>query len=341
MANFTAADVKRLREQTAAGMLDCKNALEEADGDFDAAVEILRLKGAKDVGKRASPDRRPTAWSPPSSTAPRPGCSSSSTARPTSWPRPTCSRHVAAEIAQRRAGAPAGRPAGPARPGGPPGRHGPAAHRRGQRLAQGEAGARPVRPARGRLRRHLPAQVRPGPAADRGRAGPAGPAVRGGGQGRGAPGGRDAPAVRDPRRGARRRGRARSAASWSRSPGTRASRSRPSPKIVEGRLNAFFKDVVLTEQPFVRDPKKTIKQMLGEQGVTVRGVRPVPGRPGRMSERATSDAGEGGRPVDGGTATAGAAVRENVPAGRRRADAESAGGAGAPPLEPGGGQAVR
>ncbi len=54
MANFTAADVKRLREQTAAGMLDCKKALEEADGDFDAAVEILRLKGAKDVSKRAS-----------------------------------------------------------------------------------------------------------------------------------------------------------------------------------------------------------------------------------------------------------------------------------------------
>src|ERR1039457_2791638 len=54
MANFTAADVKRLREQTAAGMMDCKRALEEADGDFDAAVEILRVKGAKDVSKRAS-----------------------------------------------------------------------------------------------------------------------------------------------------------------------------------------------------------------------------------------------------------------------------------------------
>ena len=54
MANFTAADVKRLRDATAAGMLDCKKALEEADGDFDAAVEILRVKGAKDVGKRAS-----------------------------------------------------------------------------------------------------------------------------------------------------------------------------------------------------------------------------------------------------------------------------------------------
>jgi elongation factor Ts len=52
MTNFTAADVKRLRQVTAAGMMDCKNALEEAGGDFDRAVEILRVKGAKDVGKR-------------------------------------------------------------------------------------------------------------------------------------------------------------------------------------------------------------------------------------------------------------------------------------------------
>jgi elongation factor Ts len=53
MANFTAADVKRLRELTGAGMLDCKNALAESEGDFDKAVEVLRIKGAKDVGKRA------------------------------------------------------------------------------------------------------------------------------------------------------------------------------------------------------------------------------------------------------------------------------------------------
>lgn len=49
-----AADVKRLRELTGAGMMDCKRALEEADGDFDKAVELLRIKGAKDVGKRES-----------------------------------------------------------------------------------------------------------------------------------------------------------------------------------------------------------------------------------------------------------------------------------------------
>lgn len=54
MANISAADVKRLREQTGAGMMDCKNALTEADGDFEAAIEILRLKGAKDVTKRAA-----------------------------------------------------------------------------------------------------------------------------------------------------------------------------------------------------------------------------------------------------------------------------------------------
>src|ERR1700741_5377548 len=54
MQNFSAADVKRLREATGAGMMDCKNALTEADGDFDAAVESLRLKGVKDAGKRAA-----------------------------------------------------------------------------------------------------------------------------------------------------------------------------------------------------------------------------------------------------------------------------------------------
>ncbi|WP_127497223.1 translation elongation factor Ts [Actinoplanes solisilvae] len=53
MANYTAADVKKLRDLTGAGMMDCKKALDEADGDFEKAVEFLRIKGAKDVGKRA------------------------------------------------------------------------------------------------------------------------------------------------------------------------------------------------------------------------------------------------------------------------------------------------
>jgi len=54
MANFTAADVKSLRQQTGAGMMDCKNALEESNGDLEAAIELLRLKGVKDAGKRAT-----------------------------------------------------------------------------------------------------------------------------------------------------------------------------------------------------------------------------------------------------------------------------------------------
>ena len=53
MAVTSAADVKRLRELTGAGMMDCKRALDESDGDFDKAVELLRIKGAKDIGKRA------------------------------------------------------------------------------------------------------------------------------------------------------------------------------------------------------------------------------------------------------------------------------------------------
>ena len=52
MANYSANDVKRLREATAAGMLDCKKALDEADGDYDKAVEIIRVKGQKGVTKR-------------------------------------------------------------------------------------------------------------------------------------------------------------------------------------------------------------------------------------------------------------------------------------------------
>ena len=53
MANISAADVKRLREQSGAGIMDCKNALAEADGDFELAIENLRKKGVKDAGKRA------------------------------------------------------------------------------------------------------------------------------------------------------------------------------------------------------------------------------------------------------------------------------------------------
>ncbi|NQZ45707.1 MAG: elongation factor Ts [Flavobacteriaceae bacterium] len=56
MAKITAAEVNKLRKTTGAGMMDCKNALVEADGDFDKAIEILRKKGQKVAAKRADRD---------------------------------------------------------------------------------------------------------------------------------------------------------------------------------------------------------------------------------------------------------------------------------------------
>lgn len=53
---ITAADVNKLRQITGAGMMDCKNALTEANGDFDAAIDILRKKGQKVAAKRADRD---------------------------------------------------------------------------------------------------------------------------------------------------------------------------------------------------------------------------------------------------------------------------------------------
>jgi len=55
---ITAADVNKLRQQTGAGMMDCKNALVEADGDFETAIDILRKKGQKIAAKRGDNDAR-------------------------------------------------------------------------------------------------------------------------------------------------------------------------------------------------------------------------------------------------------------------------------------------
>ena len=60
MSNFTAADVKKLRDMTGSGMMDCKKALEEADGDFEKAGDILRTKGQAKAAQRAG-EREATA----------------------------------------------------------------------------------------------------------------------------------------------------------------------------------------------------------------------------------------------------------------------------------------
>jgi len=58
MTTITASEVNKLRQMTGAGMMDCKNALVETNGDFEAAVDFLRKKGAKIAAKRA--DREAT-----------------------------------------------------------------------------------------------------------------------------------------------------------------------------------------------------------------------------------------------------------------------------------------
>jgi elongation factor Ts len=56
MINITAADVNKLRQMTGAGMMDCKKALQEAEGDYEKAIDILRKKGQKVAAKRADRD---------------------------------------------------------------------------------------------------------------------------------------------------------------------------------------------------------------------------------------------------------------------------------------------
>ena len=56
MIKVTAAEVNKLRKATGAGMMDCKNALVEAEGDFDKAIDVLRKKGQKVAAKRADRD---------------------------------------------------------------------------------------------------------------------------------------------------------------------------------------------------------------------------------------------------------------------------------------------
>ena len=55
MVKVTASEVNKLRKNTGAGMMDCKKALVEANGDFDSAIEILRKKRSKSCGKKSRP----------------------------------------------------------------------------------------------------------------------------------------------------------------------------------------------------------------------------------------------------------------------------------------------
>ena len=263
MANYTAADVKRLREMTGAGMLDSKNALVEADGDFDKAVELLRIKGAKDVGKRAE---RATAEG---LVAAKDGAlielnSETDFVAKNAEFQAVADQIVAAAAAAKATDVDALKAA---KVGDNDGRAG---HRGPVRQDRREARAAPRRILR-RHRRDLPAQAGGRPAAGGGRARRVhrAPTAR-------APNGHavalqiaalkakyltreDVPEdiVANERRIAEE---------------TAKEEGKPEqalPKIVEGRVTGFYKDVVLLDQPSVSDNKKTVKALLDEAGVTV------------------------------------------------------------------------
>ena len=238
MANFTAADVKKLRDLTGAGMMDCKKALDEADGDFDKAVEILRIKGAKDVGKRAGAPP-PTAWSPHSGSALLElNCETDFVAKNADF---IDAGQTAGRARRRRPSRPTSRRCWPPTLDGKHGR------RRSSRSASAKIGEKLVLNRFAVARRHrrgLPAPQEPGPAAAGRRAGRVHRQDRRGRRGgrprRGDADRRDAAEVPHPRRGARPRSSSPSGASPRRPPARRASRRQALPKIVEGRVNALL-----------------------------------------------------------------------------------------------------
>ena len=268
MANFTAADVKRLRDQTGAGMMDCKRALEEADGNIDGAVEVLRLKGAKDVTKRAArtaANGLVTAELSGTDTGVlvELNCETDFVAKTDLF------QQVAGEIARAAlASGAADRLAllgAEARPGQTAeqvieeasvslkeklelGRY--ARFDGGfvtSYLHKSDAALPPtlgvlvqIDTASAEVARDLAQQVA---------------AMR------------PLYATRDQVPAEEVEKERRIAEQITRDEGKPA---QAIPRIVEGRLNSYFKDVVLTEQPFVKEQKKTIKQVLAEAGVTVR-----------------------------------------------------------------------
>ena len=268
MANFTSADVKRLRDATGAGMMDCKNALTDAEGEFDKAVELLRLKGVKDVARRATRTAAngliaAALDGTSAGVLVELNCETDFVAK-TDLFQGVAADITAAALAQRAADRLAVL-ALEARPGVT-----------AQQLID-EAGASLkeklelgryalleggyVASYLHRSDRALPPTVgvlvqldKPSPEAAKDVTHQVA-AMRPQYLTRD-----EVPAnVVEHERGimeqiTRDEGKPEQAV----------------PKIVEGRLNAFFKDVVLTEQPFVRDPKKSIKQLLADQGVTVR-----------------------------------------------------------------------
>ena len=260
MANYTAADVKRLRELTGAGMMDCKKALDEADGDFDKAVEFLRIKGAKDVGKRAERTTANGLVAAAGGAMIELNCETDFVAKNADFQAPGRRDRRRREDRQagRRRRAGEGR-RWTARPS--PTRAG--AVRQDRR----EAGAAPGRRVR-RPGRDLPAPPDPDLPPSVGvlveYTGDDAEAARGAAM---------QIAAMKPRYVTRDEVPEDVVATERRiAEETAREEGKPEqalPKIVEGRVNGFYKDAVLLEQSSVQDSKKTVKAVLDAAGVTV------------------------------------------------------------------------
>jgi elongation factor Ts len=269
MANYSAADVKRLRDLTGAGMLDCKNALVEAGGDVEAAIEALRLKGLKDVGKRAgrtAGNGLVTAALAGTSAGVllELNCETDFVAKTDMF------QQVAADIANAALAADVSdRLAVLALP-----------------VRNGQTAAELIEEASAALKEKLElgrfAAYRDGYIVSYlHKSDPSLPPTLGvlvdideAGAGVAVDVAHQVAAMRAQY--ITRDEVPQDVVAHERRIAEQVTRDEGKseqaiPKIVEGRLNAFFKDVVLVEQPSVRDPKKTVKQLLAESAATVRG----------------------------------------------------------------------
>jgi len=268
MANYTAADVKKLRELTGSGMLDCKKALEESAGDFDKAVEILRIKGAKDVGKRDERSASEGLIAVSGNTMVEVNSETDFVAKNAEF------KELAAKIADAAAAAKANSP---------------------EELAAADVDGKPAADVLQEMSAKIGEKLELRRAATlegdnvavylHQRASDLPPAV--------------GVLVAYTGSGAEAEAAAKAAAMQvaalkagyltredvpaevvekERSIAEQITREegkpeKAIPKIVEGRLNGFYKDVVLLEQPSVADNKKTVKQLMDDAGVTLTGFQ--------------------------------------------------------------------
>jgi elongation factor Ts len=261
MANYTAADVKKLRDLTGSGMMDCKKALEDAAGDLDKAVELLRIKGAKDVGKRAGRETANGLVAAEGGTMVEIDCETDFVAKSDDF-QALAEKVLRVAVDQQPADLDALKKA-PLDGGTVDDAVQALSARIGEKLE---------------LKRYIHVD---GPVALylHRRASDLPPAIgalvayEGGGDEAAKSvamhiaAARPQYTTRDEVPGEVLENERRIAEATAREEGKP---EQVLPRIVEGRINGFYKDVVLLEQPSVHEPKKTVKALLDEAGVTVR-----------------------------------------------------------------------